>query len=594
MNDLKNTIIKVYILIASIFVMLLFFCTNAYASEMVVASSDVLPTTNYYHNTDRILNKDELGDYNSSSDYYDFTPGASLLQNDINTLVFEITLKDETLKDNNDFICYFFTLLNADATGSSIDYGIELILTIDSEKNGVIALARKNVNYKEEISLYGYDYNDNELDTTTRAYDVYESYKSIYEDDNYIIENECSFNNESSYIKYCGENELKLYIQVKTTSVYNYYSILYYYVGSFMNVMPIVSSLVSVHDVLTQMNMFSKFENELDLSMVEQAYYIVNDSSKRDVIVEYLVRIEDTPFAIKKQSKINVPVLDGKVKSSDVAIALGLKNMGVMQSYCGDFIYNTEKGIYETTYQKSIWLSAKSVDGNSANYFLDCNLSYYDYYHQFVEDEIFSNDLYEYIFNKMQLDYPQISSYKPNEIYGYFGFVSIPNTYSINALWEEMFGSNKTFSGVLYKYCYTENLKLSSYNKLLEEYQYNWLEIAWNDCGGLFSGGSWSADNYLFYADVETNEAFIAENGADDIYDDDGLVKNDVEDFFESANFEKIILILGIFALISVLNFITPIFKFIGIGLLAIFKAIWYVLTLPFKFIAKLFKRKKY
>ena len=565
----------------------------------VYASTSVLNTTNYYLNTDRHLSANEIGDYSSSIDEMEFTPGASLLKNDINTLLFEITLKDETLKTNNLCNVYQFMIGTAQADGTGVDYGIVIYLIIDNENNGVFGIGRKNVNYKENVSLYGYDYESNTLDTSTDAYEWYDSFTSSLKDDGWTFENEASFDNGSSYINYTGEDELNLYVQLETTSVYNYYFIMFInsLAMSFDESFFIISSLVSVHDVLTQMNTLSSFENELDSSMVEEAYYIVNDSSKRDVIVEYLVMLEDTPFAIKKQSKINVSVINNNIKASDVAKALGYKNMGVMQSYCGDFIYNSQKGIFTTTYQKSIWLSAKTVDGNNVNYFLDCNLSYYDYYYQFVEDGIFSNDLYEYTFNRMQLDYPILSSYKPHEIYGYFGFISIPNTYSVNALWEEMFGSNTTFDGILYKYKFTENLKFDSYNKLLNDYQYGWLEIAWNDVAGFVSGSTWSADYYLFYTDVETSEAFIAENGADNIEDNDSLIQNDVEDkienLFGSETFSKIAMLVGLFLIIILLIQIGPGLTLIINAIVYVIKSILYVLTLPFRLIGKLFKRKK-
>ena len=573
------------------FVLLVINITNVYAS------TTLLNTTNYYSNTDRQLSADEIGDYSSIIDEMEFTPGASLLKDDINTLVFEITLKDETLKENSTCHVYEFMIGTAEADGTSADYGIVIYLIIDNENNGVIGFARKNVNYKENVSLYGYDYESNTLDTSTTAYDYYSTFKESLTDDGWTFENEASFDNGSPYINYIGENNL--YIQIETTSVYNYYFVGDLFIRANYAQTPymIISSLVSVHDVLTQINLLSSFENELDSSMVEEAYYIVNDSSKRDVIVEYLVRLEDTPFAIKKQSKINVSVINNTIKASDVAKALGYKNMGVMQSYCGDFIYNSQKGIFTTTYQKSIWLSAKTVDGNNVNYFLDCNLSYYDYYYQFVEDGIFSNDLYEYTFNRMQLDYPILSNYKPHEIYGYFGFISIPNTYSVNALWEEMFGSNTTFDGILYKYKFTENLKFESYNKLLNDYQYGWLEIAWNDVAGFIDGATWSADYYLFYTDVETSEAFIAENGADNIEDNDSLIQNDVEDtienIFGSDTFSKIAMLVGLFLIIILLIQIGPGLTLIINAIVYVIKSILYVLTLPFRLIGKLFKRKK-
>lgn len=60
-------------------------------------------------------------------------------------------------------------------------------------------------------------------------------------------------------------------------------------------------------------------------------------------------------------------------------------------------------------------------------------------------------------------------------------------------------------------------------------------------------------------------------------------------DFFNQS-FEKIMMLIAIIVLLILLSYITPVLNLLGI----VFKAIWYVLTLPFKLIGKLFKRRKY
>ena len=58
--------------------------------------------------------------------------------------------------------------------------------------------------------------------------------------------------------------------------------------------------------------------------------------------------------------------------------------------------------------------------------------------------------------------------------------------------------------------------------------------------------------------------------------------------------FEKIMMLIGITILLVMLNFVLPIFKFIFNGIVALIKIIIYIITLPFKLIGTLFKRRKY
>ena len=130
-------------------------------------------------------------------------------------------------------------------------------------------------------------------------------------------------------------------------------------------------------------------------------------------------------------------------------------------------------------------------------------------------------------------DFPEISPYMDYELYGYFGYVTIPNIYSLNSLWNTLFDGSPNFNGIINYFMYEEQLTLSSYNTLLDEYGYSWLGKAWNDVASLFDSGGASANHYLFYVGSEYTDAFIGENGAEDIYDNNGALVNGVEQAVE-------------------------------------------------------------
>ena len=566
------------------------------------ANTQTTDITEFYYNTNKILNLEYINP-SLNGQYYSMTPGAAVYKNDINKLVFEIAIDDLTINNDTSTKTYLFTLGQVSNSLDSVEQVAVLSLTIDSSGNGAMFLARKNENYNENLYLENYTdlskINKNSNDAEKKNSQLYSGFDITMTKLDYSV----GFYNESTCIN-THENKVRVVLEPSDFSKNYVLHFEHLKFGNHFSSMEFVdetySSVVSQYDVLNQMRSISSFEDELDPEQVDKAYSLVGETIKQNVIVEYLVRLGDTPFAVKKQKKVNVPIIDGKISPEHVAEALSVPTMGVMQSYCEDFVYDAEKGIYITRYAKSIWLNAKTTDGNNMNYFLDCNLSYYDYYYQFVEDGIFSYDLYDYIFNKIKLDYPEVSKYKPSEIYSYFGMVSIPTTYSINTLWEEMFNTETTFDGILYKYKFTETLSLQSYNKLLQDYGYKWLEIVWNDIApGLISSGEYTADTYLFYADVETNEAFIGENGAEDIEDNDSLIDNEVDEIvdnlFSSDFMKEFETIIGILLVVVLLSTCTPIFKeifkFLFEVLSFLLESVLYVIVLPFKLIISVFKK---
>ena len=263
------------------------------------------------------------------------------------------------------------------------------------------------------------------------------------------------------------------------------------------------------------------------------AYAASGDYQK--VTIRYLERVGESPFAVEVDKDVYIPVYaNNRIEVKDVCKALGYKAFGVLQSYCDTFTY--ENGVYIAYYYKSVHLSAKTVDGNNVNYFLDVNNSFEDYYYQFVtseENAAFTSDTYEWFWNKIHVNFPETANYKPNELHGYWGFVMIPHAYSFNDLWTSIFGNKNTFSGVLSNFMITENLSYSAYNSLLKEYNYAWYEIAWADIAAFFTGTK-PADCYMFYVESDVTDVFIAENGATDIDDNDSAFRNDVESVIDT------------------------------------------------------------
>lgn len=309
------------------------------------------------------------------------------------------------------------------------------------------------------------------------------------------------------------------------------------------------------------------------------------------IALDYLKRIDGTCFAEKVQTYVNVPVYDNHVvRVADVKEALGLKSFGVMQSYVKEIVYDEATDVYTAVYFKSVYLNAKTVDGNFTNYFLDCNLSFEDFYKQYIEHgmytytaddvakakkfgvtikegdyvdgQILDEDCYQYFWGTIQNDKIH-GYYQPDEIYGYWGLVAIPHTHTLNALWSDIFGTETTFLGEMKSFNYEKMLTWASYKRLLTDYGYGFLERTWERLVGTLD--SFTANFYILYIDSEETEFMIAENGADDINDNHGAMYNGIEDFVENivdkvksffadkGNVIKICIIVAVVILIVVL-----------------------------------------
>lgn len=250
---------------------------------------------------------------------------------------------------------------------------------------------------------------------------------------------------------------------------------------------------------------------------------------------DYLKRIEGTPFAEKIHTVIRVPVYaNHEIKLEDVKKALKLKTFGVMQSYYDRFNYDAATDTYSAVYNKSVYLYASTADGKGNRFYLDCNLSFKDYFYSFVKDGVLDEGAYEVFFNGMIIDYPILDSYSKDEVYGYYGFIPIPLTRNLNSLWNDLFGSTY-YKGELKHFKYEYSLSLSAYTKLLEDYKYSWLQVAWNDIKELFSAGSANANFYVIYVDSQTTEALIMENGATSADDNHGAMFNGIKDAANAA-----------------------------------------------------------
>jgi hypothetical protein len=287
---------------------------------------------------------------------------------------------------------------------------------------------------------------------------------------------------------------------------------------------PIASDAHSVKTVLEYLNEYDMVSSKyFSDEALERANYILGNNEKSKVEVLWLKEIDGTPFAELVSQKVDVPMDNGIVLMDDVCAALGVSNLNALGAPTQEFT-KVSDGIYKAHYLKSTWLRSMTADGNYQDYFLDINNSYHGYFNQFVQDGIFSKDQFEWYFAQMLNKYPQIKNREPQEVYGAFGMAVLPQTNTLNSFLVSAFDIKTSKVGLVESFSWKNSIKWEAYNKLLKDYDYNWLERAWQGVTGFVAGGEWNAEYYMFYSD--NSKAFIGDGGQKGPDDDDGVLKN--------------------------------------------------------------------
>lgn len=492
-----------------------------------------LDTTSYYREY-AVTNREVA--YKKSGDIFAFENGASVVKNDLNTLVFKLNLlkpeyeKDKVLWYLQSFVVYECSSDSMTATPIA-DVVISHVCTDDDQEEAVFFKRFQYSDIKVGIKQY-IKGSDNNVGGSSAMFGV------GYFNDGYDLISLRKGVGKSLFIN--GGNSLE--IAIKGSSPYTRYfvrSTSYLAMEGRNNYIEEIldSSVVSVYDVLKNISMSETLDSLGDKK--EAAEHIVYNFATQKVQIMYLKRIGTTPFATTARAYVDVPVAENEIRVADVKNALGLDTMAVMQSSCDYFKYDSAEDIYRAYYYKSVWLSAKTADGNNQDLYLDCNLSFKDFYEPLVRDGILpiGDDGYEYFFNRMKYNFPELEGLKEHEVYGYFGYVALPKTYTFSQLFFEVFDASKAnYKGTVDSMCNLGNLSKESYSKLLNDYHYNFLSRVWNVGVGAFAG--YEAYHYSFYVDSGVLESFIAHNGAKDMQDNLSRLGIATRDTAESvANF---------------------------------------------------------
>ena len=297
----------------------------------------------------------------------------------------------------------------------------------------------------------------------------------------------------------------------------------------------IYSSSRSVAKILENMNNAGvDFEEEFG-DRATYANAILNTDATERVRVKYLEEIPGTPYATHKFAYVDVPVLSETIFITDVEEQLGkdLHKCLDANAYCFQKATDKDGDFYQLYYFPVAWLRSVTVDGNYYDYFLDLNKSYESFYMPFVNAEMLTSDVYEYVYSVKILNrFPALVDYRLSEVYGCFGLVIVPETYTFNSVLKTLFDIDTSKIGVISTFMFDLTLSGDAYQKLLTDYQYGWLNKTWATVSNSFSESTANARIYLVYSEPGTEDAIIGEGGQTDAEKPGSVFENEVVEPF--------------------------------------------------------------
>ena len=479
----------------------------------------------------------DLLDINKTDGPYMFAPGASVGKQKENQLSFVLACLDENYVNYDTFCkeekCYFvyqIILLREGNEGYFENCAYHFIYDYEKDELGIVNLGEYKqyqsnhfapiMTTEDGSGIYGpSDFKFNYSNATDRYV------SSLPDDAKYM---RIYFDVESPYQNYRTIVRMQRFVKKqkvvwdlwpfkKHTETYN----------ETIEEYAVMSDVRNYYQILNSINEAGKLETEFSNAPIYDYVQDVLLGEDREYNVEYLQDIEGTPFAKKVSAKITVRGWEDieTLNTVDVSQALDVKGVNTLISACSGFKKNSE-GIFVADYYSGVYLEAKTVDGNVKQYILDPNRSYADFYSSLVDDGVITQKLYEYEFNEILKTFPELSGLAPEEVYGYFGYIVIPETFSLNQAYADLFNTQLKFDGVVNCFEFEEELTLVAYDKLLQDYNYAWLERLWNDVWGTLT--QLNAKHVVMHADCTTSKAYGAMNGSEEIGNTAGLVGNEV------------------------------------------------------------------
>lgn len=275
-----------------------------------------------------------------------------------------------------------------------------------------------------------------------------------------------------------------------------------------------------------------------DMAIMQKVDSVINYfEDVRTVNVWYLEEVQGTPFSKEVLKRdVKVPFYSTSMSYHVLAKAVGKRDFRVFSNDAYTFEYDKGSNTFNAVYEPFIWIKGRTEDGNDIDCYAGTNVTFADYYKPFVDTGVISQEAYEQYYNANILSkYPQLMGTKREELYGYWGYIVLPETHSFNTAIVDLLNVDATYSGAVSNIHFTTDINYNQYRTLLNEFGYTFLERVWNTVFSAITEQSFKAENYIFYCDPNSSKAYINENAGKTFDDDDSVFVNEVENVAVNA-----------------------------------------------------------
>lgn len=271
-----------------------------------------------------------------------------------------------------------------------------------------------------------------------------------------------------------------------------------------------ISDTRSVKQVLTMLNEDGVLEENVSEDALSLAQEIIADESFRKIKIYYLEEIEGTPFAEKKSLTLeDFPVAGAEISRRDVEARTG-KDFKIFNTWAEEFVVRTETlessvYVFDAYYLKDSHLEATTKEGHTCEFFFNLNVSFKEAFATPMNEKapLITNDHYQYAWGQLKSAYPILreSEFKETEVYGRFGFVSIPDVKtSVAGIVSSFFGKEVEQMNLKTMWRLESAITREQYSILLNDYQYTSNRLWWEEAFSDATLQSHEATHYMFYA----------------------------------------------------------------------------------------------
>lgn len=271
-----------------------------------------------------------------------------------------------------------------------------------------------------------------------------------------------------------------------------------------------ISDTRSVQQVLKMLNDDGVLEENVLEEALPLAQEIISDEKFKTVKIRYLEEIEGTPFAEKKELTLEeFPVAGREISKRDVFERTG-KDFKIFETGASNFVLKSENlesktYVFDAFYLKDSRLVTETKEGKELEFFFNLNESFKEAFAPPMNEKapLITNDHYQYAWGQLLKTYPALieGDYKETEVYGRFGFISVPDVKtSIAGFVSSIFGKESEALNLKVMWSMEKPITREQYSVLINDYNYSASRLYWEEFFANSTGDSHEATHYMFYA----------------------------------------------------------------------------------------------